>query len=239
MAEWIVTAEPGAEDEVYEFVDPKTRRTLTLPKKINGVDLKGLHEGIIEKSNTSAKNQYRTQIEELTAKVSDYDDMKNRLSEIETSGLTAAQKAAKENDRILKDAEKHKGEAERLRASLHAEKVGNAVFKVLGTTKGLVDINKAATLFNAEAKPKLIEKNGEFITVAEYDGQELDISDAYAKWIARDDNKILLQNTLASGAGSTGGTSTVSTKTMKRTQFDAMSPGEKSEFIKQGGDLVD
>ena len=239
MAEWIVTAEPGAEDEVYEFVDPKTRRTLTLPKKINGVDLKGLHEGIIEKSNTSAKNQYRTQIEELTAKVSDYDDMKNRLSEIETSGLTAAQKAAKENERILKDAEKHKGEAERLRASLHAEKVGNAVFKVLGTTKGLVDINKAATLFNAEAKPKLIEKNGEFITVAEYDGQELDISDAYAKWIARDDNKILLQNTLQSGAGSNGGHSQVQGKTIKAEAFMKLPFAEQNKLIAEGVKPVD
>lgn len=238
MADWTITAQPGAEDEVYEFVDPKTRRTLTLPKVINGVDLKVLHEGIIEKSNTSAKNQFRAQIEELTAKTADYDDMKSRLSELETSGLSAQQKAAKESERILKESEKLKAEAERYRKSLHSEKIGNAVFKVLGQTKGLVDINKAATLFNAECKPRLIEKNGEFIAVAEYDGQELDIAEVHAKWIARDDNKILLQNTLTSGAGSTGGAAAIQSKQMKRADFFAMTPAAQADFIQKGGDVI-
>ena len=34
MGEWIITAQPGAEDEVFEFVDPKSRRTVSLPKKL-------------------------------------------------------------------------------------------------------------------------------------------------------------------------------------------------------------
>ena len=239
MGEWIITAQPGSEDEVFEFVDPKTRRTVSLPKKLNEIDMKSLIEGVIEKSKTNAKEQYKSQIEELTAKVSDYDDLKNRLSEVETSGLTASQKAAKDAERVAKEAEKHKAEAERLRASLHSEKVNNSVFKALGQTKGLIDINKAATLFNAEAKPKLIEKNGEFLTVAEIDGQELDIAEAYSKWIARDDNKILLQNTLSAGAGSAGGTASIQSKQMNRTDFFAQTPAAQAAFIKDGGKVLD
>lgn len=239
MPEWIITAQPGAEDEVYEFLDPKTRRTITLPHKVNGVDLKVLHEGIIEKSNTSAREKFKAQIEELTAKTADYDEIKTRLSDMETSGLSAADKAKKENEKILKDAQQAKADAERYKSSLHSERVKSAVFQELGKTKGLVDINKAATIFNAECKPKLVERNGEFYTVAEFDGAELDIAEAHAKWIARDDNKFLLQNTLSPGGGSTGGNSSITTKQMRRADFDAQPPAAQATFVKDGGKVVD
>ena len=231
------TAEP--EVEAFEFLDPKSRRTVTLPRKVGEVDMKTLLEGVIEKSNTSAKNQFKAQIEELTAKLSDYEEAKSRLAELETTGMSAAEKSKKELERFQKEAERNKTEAERLRNNLYAEKVGNAVFKELGQIKNLVDINKAEKLFNIECKPKLVESNGEFSVVAEYDGQELSLSEARAKWIARDDNKFLLQNTLAPGGGSTGGQSQAGAKTMKRDNFSAMKPSEQAAFINQGGDLID
>ena len=55
------TAQPDAV-EAFEFVDPKSRRTITLPRKVGEVDVKSLLEGVIEKSNTNAKNQYKAQI---------------------------------------------------------------------------------------------------------------------------------------------------------------------------------
>jgi hypothetical protein len=231
------TATPEA--EVFEFKHPKTHRTLTLPMKIGEVDLKGLLEGTIEKSKVDAKNKVQAQLAELEAKVSDYDLVKTQLDELQTSGLTAAQKAQKENERILKQAENASTEAKRLRESLHAEKVNNAVFRELGNIKGIVDVNKAATLFNAECKPKLVERNGEFFAVAEFDGVEVDISEAKAKWIARDDNKFLLQNTLSPGGGSTGGNSSIATKQMKRADFFAQPPAAQAAFIKDGGKVVE
>ena len=144
------TAQPEA--EVFEFKHPKTHRTLTLPKMIGEVDLKGLLEGTIEKSKVDEKNRVREQMAELESKVKDFDAVSSRLAELETSGLTAAQKATKENERILKQAEGDKAEAARLRASLHTEKVNNAVFRELGNVKGIVDVNKAATLFNAPSR---------------------------------------------------------------------------------------
>lgn len=239
MPEWIITAQPGAEDEVYEFLDPKTRRTITLPYKVNGVDLKVLHEGIIEKSNTSAREKFKAQIEELTAKTADYDDIKTRISDMETSGLSAADKAKKENEKILRDAQQAKADAERYKSSLHSERVKSAVFQELGKTKGLVDINKAATIFNAECKPKLVERNGEFYTVAEFDGAELDIAEAHAKWIARDENKFLLQNTLQAGAGSSGGQSQNQSKTIKMEAFSKLSFPEQNKLISEGVTPVD
>lgn len=238
MPEWIITAQPGAEDEVYEFLDPKTRRTITLPHKVNGVDLKVLHEGIIEKSNTSAREKFKAQIEELTAKTADYDEIKIRLSDMETSGLSAADKAKRENEKILKDAQQAKADAERYKSSLHSERVKSAVFQELGKTKGLVDINKAATIFNAECKPKLVERNGEFYTVAEFDGAELDIAEAHAKWIARDDNKFLLQNTLSAGAGSAGGQSGIQGRQISRDQWNQMSEGDRDASLKSGAKIV-
>jgi hypothetical protein len=231
------TATPEA--EVFEFKHPKTHRTLTLPMKVGEVDLKGLLEGTIEKSKVDAKNKVQAQLAELEAKVSDYDLVKAQLDELQTSGLTAAQKATKENERILKQAENANTEAKRLRESLHAEKVNNAVFRELGNIKGIVDVNKAATLFNAECKPKLVERNGEFFAVAEFDGVEVDISEAKAKWIARDDNKFLLQNTLSPGGGSTGGNSSITTKQMKRADFFAQPPAAQAAFIKDGGKVVE
>lgn len=230
-------AEPVA--EVFEFKHPKTHRTLTLPMKIGEVDLKGLLEGTIEKSKVDEKNRVREQMAELENKVRDFDAVSSRLAELETSGLTATQKAQKENERILKQAEGDKAEAARLRASLHAEKVNNAVFRELGNVKGIVDVNKAATLFNAECKPRLVERNGEFFAVAEFDGVEVEIADARAKWIARDDNKFLLQNTLSPGGGSTGGNSSIQTKNMKRADFFAQSPSAQAAFVKDGGKVID
>lgn len=237
MPEETTTAQPEA--EVFEFKHPKTHRTLTLPKMIGEVDLKGLLEGTIEKSKVDEKNRVREQMAELESKVKDFDAVSSRLAELETSGLTAAQKAQKENERILKQSEGDKAEAARLRASLHAEKVNNAVFRELGNVKGIVDVNKAATLFNAECKPRLVERNGEFFAVAEFDGAEVEIADARAKWIARDDNKFLLQNTLQAGAGSAGGNSAIATKTIGRAKFDTMNAAERVAFINQGGELTD
>lgn len=231
------TATPEA--EVFEFKHPKTHRTLTLPKMVGEVDLKGLLEGTIEKSKVDEKNRVREQMAELESKVKDFDAVSSRLAELETSGLTAAQKAQKENERILKQSEGDKAEVARLRASLHAEKVNNAVFRELGNVKGIVDVNKAATLFNAECKPRLVERNGEFFAVAEFDGVEVEIADARAKWIARDDNKFLLQNTLQAGAGSAGGNSIIATKTIGRAKFDTMNATERVAFINQGGELTD
>ena len=109
----------------------------------------------------------------------------------------------------------------------------------LGNIKGIVDVNKAATLFNAECKPKLVERNGEFFAVAEFDGVEVDISEAKAKWIARDDNKFLLQNTLSPGGGSSGGASSIATKQMKRADFFAQPPAAQAAFIKDGGTVLE
>lgn len=237
MPEETTTAQPEA--EVFEFKHPKTHRTLTLPRMIGEVDLKTLLEGTIEKSRVDAKNKAQEQLAELESKVRDYDAIQSRLSEIETTGLSAAEKAKKENERILKQADADKAEAKRLRESLHSEKVNNAVFRELGNIKGIVDVNKAATLFNAECKPRLVERNGEFFAVAEFDGVEVDIADARAKWIARDDNKFLLQNTLQSGAGSAGGNSAIATKTIGRAKFDTMNAAERVAFINQGGELTD
>lgn len=237
MPEETTTAQPEA--EVFEFKHPKTHRTLTLPKMIGEVDLKGLLEGTIEKSKVDEKNRVREQMAELESKVKDFDAVSSRLAELETSGLTAAQKAQKENERILKQSEGDKAEAARLRASLHAEKVNNAVFRELGNVKGIVDVNKAATLFNAECKPRLVERNGEFFAVAEFDGAEVEIADARAKWIARDDNKFLLQNTLQAGAGSAGGQGQNQAKTIKIGDFLSKSLPEQSKLIAEGVKPVD
>lgn len=232
------TAQPDAVD-AFEFVDPKSRRTITLPRKVGEVDVKSLLEGVIEKSNTNAKNQYKAQIEELTAKTSDYDELKSRLSDLETNGMSAADKSKKDLERFQKEAEKERNEAKLLRESLHSEKVGNAVFKELGQIKNLVDINKAEKLFNIECRPRLVESNGEFAVVAEYDGQELSLSDARAKWIARDDNKFLLQNTLSPGGGSTGGASSIGTKQMKRADFFAQPPAAQAAYLKDGVTVIE
>lgn len=232
------TAQPDAVD-AFEFVDPKSRRTITLPRKVGEVDVKSLLEGVIEKSNTNAKNQYKAQIEELTAKTSDYDELKSRLSDLETNGMSAADKSKKDLERFQKESEKERNDAKRLRESMHSEKVGNAVFKELGQIKNLVDINKAEKLFNIECRPRLVESNGEFAVVAEYDGQELSLSDARAKWIARDDNKFLLQNTLSPGGGSTGGASSIGTNQMKRADFFAQPPAAQAAYLKDGGTVIE
>jgi len=239
MADWTITAEPGEGEEVYKFNDPKTGRELTLPMVINGVATKQLFEGTIEKSKMAAKKQYQAQIEELTAKASNYEETKNRLAELESGSLSASDKSKKETERYQKEAEKMKTEAERLRANLHKEKVGNAVLKELGEIKGLINVNKAETLFSQECSPRLIEVNGEFKVIADYEGSEVSLSEAREKWIARDDNKFLLQNTLSPGGGSTGGNSSINTKQMKRADFFAQSPAAQAAFMKDGGKVID
>lgn len=239
MSNWTITAEPGEGEEVYKFNDPKTGRELTLPMVINGVATKQLFEGTIEKSKMTAKKQYQAQIEELTAKVSDYEETKSRLADLETGSLSASDKSKKEVERYQAEALKQKTEAERLRLNLHKQMVGTAVIRELGEIKGLVNVNKAETLFSQECSPKLVEVNGEFKVVATYEGSEMSLSEAREKWIARDDNKFLLQNTLSPGSGSTGGQGKASAKTMKRDNFSAMKPSEQAAFINQGGDLID
>jgi len=240
MNEPTTVEEPAV--ELFEYKHPKTHKTITLPKILKtergDVDFQGLLEATIEKSKMDAKTKMQERYAEIEAKASEYDVLKERLNELETTGLTAQQKASKEAERVAADLKRAKDEAERYRNSLFSERVSNALYSEFGKVKGIVDINKAATLFKAECNPRLVEKNGEYFTMADYDGQELLLSEAHAKWIARDDNKFLLQNTLSPGGGSTGGNSSMGAKQKSRADFDALGPTERMAFITDGGKVV-
>lgn len=235
------TATPEA--EVFEFKNPKTHRTITLPKIIKtdsgDVEFQPFLEAIIEKSRTDERNKSRMKMEELELQVKDFNEVQTKLNEYETQNLSSAQKAKLESERVAAEIKRAKDEADKAKQSLNSYILKNAVLEGFGKVKNLADVNKAAVLFNAEFQPKLVEKNGDLVPVIDYEGQELSVSEVQAKWIARDDNKILLQNTLASGAGSTGGASGIQSKQMKRADFSAQTPAAQFAFVKDGGKIID
>lgn len=235
------TATPEA--EVFEFKNPKTHRTITLPKIIKtdsgDVEFQPFLEAIIEKSRTDERNKSRMKMEELELQVKDFNEVQTKLNEYETQNLSSAQKAKLESERVAAEIKRAKDEADKAKQSLNSYILKNAVLEGFGKVKNLADVNKAAVLFNAEYQPKLVEKNGELVPVIDYEGQELSVSEVQAKWIARDDNKILLQNTLQSGAGSTGGQSQVQGKTIKAEAFLKLPFAEQNKLIAEGVKPVD
>ena len=66
------------------------------------------------------------------------------------------------------------------------------------------------------------------------------LSDFVTEWTKSDEGKHFVTAAVNTGGGATGGgTGTAGAKTMTRTAFDAIPPGEQMAFIKSGGTPID
>lgn len=232
------TAQPEAQ-EVFEFKNPVTHKTITLPKKLGDVDMKQLIEGVIQVSRTEKRASYEQQIAELSEKASAYEETKRRLEELESTTMSVSDRAKKDAERAIKEAEANRAKAEKYRSDLHNERLSNAIYKEASKNPEIFNIDQALRLFQAECAPRIIENGDELRMIAHLDGNEANLGEAFEKWIAKDSNANLLKNRLAPGGGSAGGQRGQPTNSMSKSQFDAMSNDDKFAFINNGGKLTE
>lgn len=240
------TAQAGDTAETFSFFNPQTKSTVNLPNKIGDVETRPFLESIIAKSNEDFRKKYKGEIDTLNQKLTTFDTMQARLDELESLSLPAKEREAKEFQKQLeKERMAAKTAQEKLSSFENAfknEKLTNAVMQEASKfSDTLHSLDDAVTLFRAQCSPALVQDGEAFRTVATLDGQEMSVSDAWAKWMNSPSKTHLLKNQLASGAGSTGGARQTpgATPVMKKASFDAMNATEKMAFINKGGDLID
>lgn len=232
-----------AQPEGFKIFHPALKKEVLLPATIgegeNAIETKGLIEGIIAKSRTEQRGALTKQVQEYEAKLADYEETRQRLEALEGSTMTAQERLKREQETRQKEIEKHKSEAMHYKQMLHSEKLSNALYKQVSQNPEIFNAEQAAKLFQAECSPRLIEDGDELKSVAVLDGQELALSEAFSKWIAKDSNANLLKNKLSPGGGSTGGQKVAANNSMTRANFTAMKTADQFAFINSGGQVTE
>lgn len=241
MGEEITTPEGGA--ETFEFKNPQTNQNLVLPKTVGQVDMKGLLEGVIAKSNEFARKKYQAELEGLRGQASEAEQLKARIEELENINLPAKDREAKEYQKNLtkfqQELEKERTARTQVESILKAEKLNNALMREAAKYPDIIDIEQTTTLFQAQCSPTL-SIDGETVKLsAKLNGEETELSEAFTKWLASDRNANLLKNKLQPGSGSAGGSRASTTTTMTRSQFEALGSAARMAYIAEGGQLKD
>ena len=236
------TAQPE-QIERFTFTDPRNRQTLELPQKIGDVDLKGLIEGVIAKSNEDFRKKYKGEIDNLSSQLSEADKLKARLDELESLQIPAKEREARQAQAAIEKAQKEaqttNERATKFEQAFKAEKLNTAILQAAGKHTNIRNLDQVATLFKASCSPAVIEDNGEWKVTAKLNGAEFDLDQALSQFLALEQNSNLLSNQLAPGGGSAGGQRTQpSANKVTKAQFDAMSNADRFAFINNGGQLT-
>jgi len=226
----------------FKIFHPTLKTEVVLPEKIgegeSAIETKGLIEAIIGKSRAEHRGELTRKIQEYETRLGDYEETKRQLEELETANMTAAQKAQRDAERTANETKKWQTQAQELQNALHSERLDNALYKMVGSNPEIFNADQTMKLFKAEASPRLIDDNGNLKPVAVLDGQELDMSEAFKKWIAKETNANLLKNKLTPGGGSNGGQRQTAKNSMSKADFDALPANERFAFINGGGKLT-
>ncbi len=229
-----------AGDDTYSFKYPLSGKTVVLPKKIGAIETQTFLEDVIGQSNGKFRKEYRTQIEELTQKAATAETLQARIDELELKLLPEEARKAKEFENNLKKQEStlklERDTVQKLTEQLKGEKLGNAISAAASKTAGdLVSPEDAVTLFRAQCAPALVQDGETFKAIAKIDGEEMDISEAWNKWLSSPSKAHLLKNQLSPGGGSAGGQrSSNQSNTMKREDYDRLPVEQQIELAKKG-----
>lgn len=232
-----------AQPETFQFFHRGLKKTIDFPATIgtgeNAVSTKAIIEGIIAESRTEARGGLTQKLKEYESQLSDYEETKARLAELEGSTMTAEQRLKKEQDRAQAEIKKREELAAKYRSELHSEKLQNALFKEVSKNPEIYNAEQAMRLFQAECAPELVESDDGYQIVANLDGNKIALSESFQKWISKESNANLLKNKLTPGGGSSGGQRGAVKGTITRAQFDALGTLEKAEAIKNGVNITD
>ncbi len=230
-----------AGNDTYAFKYPLSQKTVVLPAKIGDIETKKFLEDVIGQSN----GRFRKDIEELTQKAATVDTLQAELDELRLQSLPAEQRKAKELENKLSKQESalkaERDKIQKLEDDLKAKRLALAITSEVGKMSAdLVSPEDAATLFRAQCSPALVQDGENFKEVARIDGEEIELSEAWKKWVSQPSKAHLLKNQLSPGGGSAGGQrSSTTSKTMKRAEFNAMDHSERDAFINSGGKLTE
>jgi hypothetical protein len=241
MGDETTTAQAGA--ETFEFKNPQTNQNVILPKMVGDTDMKSFLEGVIAKSNEFARKKYQSEMDGLRGQLSEADQLKARIEELENINLPAKDREAKEQQKSLtkfqKELETERNARTQVESILKTEKLNNALMREASKYPDIIDIEQTTTLFQAQCSPTLSIDGDTVKLSAKLNGEETEFSEAFTKWLASDRNANLLKNKLNPGSGSAGGSRATQANTMKRAQFDALGDSAKMEYITKGGQLTD
>jgi flagellar capping protein FliD len=238
-----ITAQEEKQQAGFKIFHPGIKQEVVLPEKIgegeNAIETKSLIEAIIAKSRAEHRGELSRKIQEYETKLSDYEQLRARLDDLETANMTTAQKAQREAEKLASETKKWQSEAEKYRTALHSERLDNALYKIVGSNSDVFNVEQTMRLFKAECAPEIINDASEIKIVASVDNDKLDLSEAFKKWIAKDQNANLLKNKLLPGGGSSGGQKQAQGKTLSKAQFDQLSTADKFAFVNAGGQITE
>ena len=230
-----------AGNDTYSFKYPLSGKTVVLPSKIGDYETKKFLEDVIGQSN----GRFRKENEELSQKAAHAEALQARIDELEMKLLPEEARKAKELENNLKKQESaiksERDTVQKLQNELKAEKLGNAISAAANKfASDLTSLEDAITLFRAQCSPELVQDGETFKAISKIEGEEMEVSTAFEKWLSSPSKAHLLKNQLSPGGGSAGGQrSSTASKTMKRAEFDAMDHTSRDAFINSGGKLTE
>lgn len=233
-----------AGNDTYAFKYPLSQKTVVLPAKIGDIETKKFLEDVIGQSNGKFRTEYKTQIDELSQKAANADTLQARIDELEMKLLPEEARKAKELENNLKKQESaiktERDTVQKLQNELKAEKLGNAISAAANKfASDLTSLEDAITLFRAQCSPELVQDGETFKAVSKIEGEEIEVSAAFEKWLSSPSKAHLLKNQLSPGGGSAGGQRPSKAKTIKMGEFLKLSFAEQNAFIASGGKPID
>jgi hypothetical protein len=206
-------------DETFNFLDPKTKKQLDLPKNVGDINLQGLIGNVIEKSKTDASREnkkLKSDLEALRLQIEDVstskEDLLAKIQEFEDAKLSQEEQAQKKAQREIEKYQKSVAEmqktADQYKALFEQKSIDTDIYGSIGS-HDVFNPEQAMIFFKNRFKPYLVQnENGMYETKVKIpiDGieEELNVKEAFDKFIAMPENQNLLKNNLQPG----GGTST-------------------------------
>lgn len=148
----------------------------------------------------------------------------------------------------VKEMETEKGISAKLKASLEANLIDAASLAAISTAKGSTVI----LLPHVKRHVKMVELNGSFVArvvdqagtirIGDEQGNPMSIDQLVAEMKTDEVFAPVFEGSGAGGGGtppSGGGGKPPSNKTMSRTEFGQLDPGQKAAYMKEGGTLTD
>jgi hypothetical protein len=205
--------------EIFEFMDPVTRKTVDLPKTIDGVDLKSLLGHVI----SSHRNETKKKIAKLESDVENYrvkaEELESELQEISDKNMTDDDKRKREEDKLTRQLQELESRADNNWNLFKQNQIENDLYKAMAG-HDLCNAQQTMMLLKSLGSPDIVDEEGRYKTVlkmtlpdesGEITEQELEPAEAFKKWISLEENRHLLKNNLRAGGGSnnvrTGGDS--------------------------------
>lgn len=204
-------------------------------------DVKGLRDKRDELLGKVSK--YKSTISEYEKKLEEKEKMLDKVNTLDYTELDKS-KGSDELSVLKRKVAKYeedftltKKERDALEAELNSTLIKNTLLSTLDELK--IDKKHKNLIISAHLPRAKVEKgdNGREVVIESGDGLGLPVKDYFKKFI-ESDGSIYLEQPVNTGSGASKYSGSGSGKTVSDQEFKNMSPRERSEFMKNGGQII-